>query len=243
MKINNKFIKYLSLLFILCVGFYVFFIKNNYVEGLDPPDGTYKNSCNNVIINNDMLIANCRARIGIRKLTTLNLKTCNIPLKISNLNGKLMCAKSTHKPATSTRDIPIGSYTQSCSGMYLNDNNILEATCKTEDGKDNNSTLNLNKCRQPYDIFNYYGTLGCEYPNSTDNNPVSQTPKYPEGDYRNTCSNIEPTGGSDPEIKAYCSDSNGQLLISKLRLNTCKDDKVINKNGYLKCKNEKFFHW
>ena len=88
-------------------------------KGAPPPNGTYKESCRNINVENNALYATCRNVNGDWKEANLQLGYCNYA--IYNTDGALACT------------LPYGTYQRSCRNAHVM-NGVLAAECKTSSG-------------------------------------------------------------------------------------------------------------
>lgn len=124
-----------------------------------PPPGSYRQSCNRVLFNNNVITAFCRTRAGDSRATMLNVTTCAPRGDISNQDGRLVCPRRGAAPPPPAP--PPGSYRRSCREISVGGMGMLRAECRMMNGAWNWSRLNLNNCRPGRDIANINGQLTC----------------------------------------------------------------------------------
>jgi hypothetical protein len=112
-------------------------------KGATPPDGSYKASCRNVNVENNVLYATCRNVNGGWKEANLQLGYCNYA--IYNTDGALRCT------------LPYGTYQRSCRNARVM-NGQLSAECKTASGRWVSTTISAT-CN--LDLSNDDGQLRC----------------------------------------------------------------------------------
>jgi hypothetical protein len=205
------------------------------------PQGTYQQTCNNVSVSGDTLIANCQDANGTWRTTQLpGFQSCTS--EISNDNGNLRCANAGYGPAQTWRgNGPGGSYLQTCRDVKVGGDD-LHARCQTTDGAWHDAKLDdYRKCKG--DIMNDNGKLRCVagapvgaygpggygggYPGG-----YNQNVNGPAGSYGQTCRDIH-VGGDD--LHARCQTRNGDWADTKLDdFKKCHGD-IINDDGHLRC--------
>ncbi len=208
------------------------------------PQGTYQQTCNNVSVNGDTLIANCQDANGTWRTTQLpGFQRCTS--EISNDNGNLRCANAGYGPAQNWRgNGPAGSYVQSCRDVKVGGDD-LHARCQTNDGSWRDAKLDdYRKCKG--DIVNDNGKLRCVtgapvggggyYGNGPYNNGgyygANAAGNGPNGSYTRTCMDIRVKGD---DLHARCQTSSGEVHDTKLDdYRKCHSD-IINDDGNLRC--------
>jgi len=117
------------------------------------PGGTYKRSCTNIYTDgNGSLQAMCKNSHGNWQPASLeNASSC---ASAENIDGHLQCRRH--------RDIPVGSYLQSCTNRRV-DGDTLYATCKDQNRHWQTTSLNnFRQCPQG-SISNLNGHLTCPF--------------------------------------------------------------------------------
>ncbi len=125
-----------------------------------PPPGSYRQSCNRILFNNNVITAFCRTRAGDFRATMLNVSFCAPRGDISNQNGQLTCDRGRVGPPPPP-PLPHGSYRRSCQNMSVSPDGVLRAECRTMNGAWVRTRLNLNTCGRGADISNQNGQLVC----------------------------------------------------------------------------------
>lgn len=230
--------RFLTVAAFTCIA--VFWGTTSSAQGI--PQGTYQQTCNNVTVNGDTLIANCQDANGTWRPTQLpGFQRCTS--EISNDNGNLRCANAGLGPAQTWRgNGPGGSYVQTCRDVKTSGDD-LHAKCQTTDGAWRNAKLDdYRKCKG--NIINDNGKLRCvagaPYGGSPVgvngpggyNAPYNQNVNGPSGNYTDSCRDIN-TAGDD--LHARCQTRNGDWVDAKLDdYKSCHGD-VVNDDGHLRC--------
>jgi hypothetical protein len=207
------------------------------------PQGSYQQTCNNISVNGDTLVANCQDTSGNWHSTSLPAFQ-NCTSGINNDNGTLRCVVSGYSAPATTGAGPAGSYLQSCENVQVKGDD-LHARCRTENGDMRDAKLDdYRKCTG--DIVNENGHLHCGTgaPVAT---PAARGPYVapgpyvrpgygnvngPNGSYIQTCTDIH-VGGDD--LHARCQAQDGSWHDAKLDdYNSCRGD-IANDNGKLRC--------
>jgi hypothetical protein len=118
---------------------------------------------------------------------------------------------------------PGGTWMNSCVGQSLN-GTIFSAVCKTQDGPDKQSSINLSRC-PTRTVGNNNGMLFCE------TTPTRVT-VLPGGSWRISCTNALMKG---TVLHAQCSTGSGYSRSSSLDLHNCPSGKAGNTDGILYC--------
>lgn len=140
--------------------------------------------------------------------------------KIVTFLALLLIALSFQLSEAQAKDpIPPGSYQRTCRDIIVL-GNILQASCKDQDGDWNRSTLYYADCRN---IVNDDGRLEC--------NDWKTTKNLPKGSYRRTCSSIDIDGNY---LKAKCLDNNRNWRNTSIKYTAC-NGAIYNSNGKLAC--------
>ncbi len=204
------------------------------------PQGTYQQTCNNVSVSGDTLVANCQDANGAWRTSQLpGFQRCTS--EISNDNGNLRCANAGYAGQAWRGDGPGGSYVQNCRDVKVGGDD-LHATCQTNDGAWKDAKLDdYRKCKG--DIANQNGKLRCvagapyggpvgAYGPGPYGNPNYQNANGPAGSYGQSCRDIH-VGGDD--LHARCQTRNGDWADAKLDdYQKCHGD-IINDEGHLRC--------
>jgi hypothetical protein len=201
------------------------------------PLGSYRDSCRNVRIDGDDLVAECRNRDGDWHRTTLNdYRRCGD--EISNDDGRLRCDRGGDRGDRSgDRDNdrmggpgwqPRGSYQDSCRRIRFDDGD-LSAYCRTRSGDWRQTDLeNARQCRG--DIANDNGRLVCDRGDRRSRITLFQHARY-AGRSR-TYGDDQPTLGdfSDMASSAYVQGGRWQLCTQRYYRGRCVvlDANVLN---------------
>ncbi|KAI6006274.1 Cyanovirin-N [Pisolithus orientalis] len=100
-----------------------------------------------------------------------------------------------------------GDFAASCYNYYL-ENTEFFATCRTESGSDQSTSIDVNQC-----VTNDHGALQCVSAN---------------GNYADTCENCYLSGTN---LDCVCGNGNGGTDSASVNLNNC----IGNSNGVLVC--------
>ncbi|SDY28392.1 CVNH domain-containing protein [Collimonas sp. OK242] len=123
------------------------------------PPGSYRDSCRDIVVRRGMLEATCGGDNGGRR-TAIPLSSCRSG-SFENINGNLQCMGGRDRDyGGSNRDLPPGSYLQSCSDVGIR-GGVLEATCGGSDNRRVRSSISLRSCRSG-SFSNINGYLQCD---------------------------------------------------------------------------------
>lgn len=123
------------------------------------PPGSYRDSCRDIVVRRGMLEATCGGDNGGRR-TAIPLSSCRSG-SFENINGNLQCMGGGGRDyGGSNRDLPPGSYLQSCSEIGIR-GGVLEATCGGGDNRRIRSSISLRSCRSG-SFSNINGYLQCD---------------------------------------------------------------------------------
>lgn len=175
------------------------------------PAGSYRATCDEVVVDGADLRANCLDGPSRRVRSTLvSFAACTS--EIFNQNGQLRCSHGGLPPS--------GSYTRSCN-MAWRDGDSLNAVCNDADGRARQTSIDaISACRS--EISNSNGRLTC----------VKGTGNLPPGDYASSCKDIvvEPT-----RLSAACRSRNFVDRQTSLdNLGECRT-MIENIDGFLSC--------
>jgi hypothetical protein len=121
------------------------------------PPGSYRDSCRDIVVRRGMLEAICGGDYGGRR-TSIPISSCRSG-SFDNINGNLQCAGGGGRDyGGSARDVPPGSYLQSCSDIRVR-GGVLEATCGGSDNRKVRSSISLRSCGS---FANINGYLQCD---------------------------------------------------------------------------------
>ncbi len=176
--------------------------------------GSYQQTCRDIRIVNvgspdAQLIAQCRKRNGKWNKSSIAYKRCRSD--IYNDNGKLRC-DDRGKP------LPRGSWQETCRDADIR-GNTLTARCRTRSGDMRKTSINYRQCRS--EIYNDDGHLRCK-----------GAGRMPGGSWKETCRDARLDGN---KLHAVCQKRDGSWRKTDIKYNKCKNDRVMNDNGHLKC--------
>jgi len=180
------------------------------------PQGSYLQSCSNVMADGPTLYARCKTAAGRWESTSLyDFPAC--VGDINNSDGQLQCNR-----APGRRDwerLPRGSYVQTCSDMRVH-GNTLTARCQDTRGQWLSTALpHVNQCRG--EIVNDDGSLYC-----------SHGPDLPDGTYVQTCAPVYMRGSM---LRARCRTADNRWAWTQLDdIAGCRGD-ISNIDGTLRC--------
>jgi CVNH domain len=207
-----------------CAGQYY---EGGYREG---PRGSYQQSCRDIRVSGDDLIARCQERDGDwREVRLDHYQWCRGD--IANDNGRLRCAGEYQQPGYRGAAGPGGSYQQTCRDIRVSGDDLV-ARCQTRSGGWRNTTLDrFNRCRG--DITNDDGNLRCA---TASNAPYDGRPGYaqraPGGSYEQSCTDIRVSGD---DLHARCKTRGGSYRETSLdKFRQCRDE-ISNDDGRLRC--------
>ncbi len=206
-----------------------------------PPAGSYRDSCNGVRASGGVLRAHCERRQGRRVWARLeSYSTC--VGDISNDNGELICLRR--------RDVPDGSWSESCRNPHLAAPGVFGADCRSLRGGRIASQIPLTAC--PGGLMNAAGHLTCDKPRRAgphDKDSPSPAPEpvvpeeeprpsasdqpLPAGSYQQSCRNLDFDGRY---LSGECRDKHGAWQDTSLDTRSCaRDQEIGNKDGELVC--------
>ncbi|HKD78708.1 MAG TPA: CVNH domain-containing protein [Candidatus Angelobacter sp.] len=201
------------------------------------PSGSYQQTCRNIDVRGEILVANCQDSDGRWEATQLrDYRTCGSD--IINDNGALRCnngVAAVQEPGYPA-GVPGGSYTQTCQEIRIHGDD-LEARCQNSNGDWHKTKLDdYQKCHG--DVANDNGTLRCVAGAYPPGYPGAYRGGYPGPavaagtPYTQTCKDIKSHGD---DLQARCKNSNGDWQ------NTSLDDyqkchgQIVNQDGNLRC--------
>ncbi len=177
--------------------------------------GSYKASCNSCQLFGGKLRCWCKRRDGSRRYSKLkHARSCSF---IKNLNGHLTCTGDWQ-----WRNLPAGSYEQTCRGCNFNGYR-LSCQCQARDGiqRLHSTLMNVHTCR-PGTIRNRNGDLRCRRRSSR---------SLPFGSYQQSCTNCYSDGNN---LACLCRRRNNKWRFTLLSgVSQCW--RVRNRNGRLHC--------
>ena len=189
---------------------------------MDGPPGTYLETCRDIRMDGERLVARCQKADSHWRDTTLD-DVYRCVGDIANVDGRLVCQKNAARPA--------GDYAETCRDIRMRFNSLY-ARCKTEDGYWVETQLDgFSRCRGP--IANVNGQLRCGDPNwDRDDRDRDRWGYGPRGTYRETCRDIRIDGD---RLRARCESVDGYWRETSLDdVNRCVGG-IINDDGYLRC--------
>lgn len=209
----------------LFIGMLVNGVSPSYAQAAPPP-GSYLQSCQDVRVNRGTLSATCQKMDGtFAGAAIVEYRTCTDD--IANLDGVLVCSKST---------LPTGTYQRSCyATLYDPESNYLHVRCRTIGGEWISSEMNdVSLCSG--DVTNLDGVLVCSDWN---------LPGVPDGSYQASCYDIfvwEAPQSRQRQLVATCRTVQGEwqptVLTNRrgepIDFRECTDD-IGNRDGSLKC--------
>lgn len=212
------------------------------------PEGSYAESCRNVVVSGTRLIADCQTSEGYYVPTALDMRRCRGD-DIWNEDGVLVCDGAPRPtPRPETVELPRGSYRDSCrnaaiAGIYLS------AQCAAGDGGLNFTSIPYRNCRG--DIFNRDGDLACDGVNariaprvqpvvaepvqseeSDEIQPRAARMQLPGGSWADSCRSATLSGDI---LAAECLDAQGNWVPTALPVSSCNGAEIVNQNGQLSC--------
>jgi hypothetical protein len=176
--------------------------------GAQPPTGSYRASCSNVVVRGTTLEASCRnARGWPERASLADYGQCRGD--IQNNDGRLQCVV-----------LPPGSYRLTCKDNIV-DGAVLKAVCEDERGRWVSTSLaRFDRCRT---ISNDNGKLVCG---------GSSGSRIPSGSFAATCRDIAVAGDT---LRASCETVRGSWVPASLpNYRRCAGD-IRNSNGRLEC--------
>jgi len=201
------------------------------------PRGSFVQSCRDVRVRWNVLMARCETREGRWVDASLEqYSRCNA--EIVNDDGRLRCAgrdwdrdrdRDRDRDGDRDRDrdndrdryLPRGSYAQSCRDIRTRGDDLI-AVCETINGQWAPTTLDgFNRCSG--DIVNDNGRLECTRQGGR---------LVPVGSYSQTCRNVYVRGDV---LRAQCQDREGRWNWSQLNdWDDCRRG-IVNEDGRLRC--------
>ncbi|HEU4414101.1 MAG TPA: CVNH domain-containing protein [Candidatus Angelobacter sp.] len=205
----------------------------------DYPPGTYQQTCRDIGMRGDDLVARCRDVRGRWRNAALD-RPDRCWGDISNNNGRLVCEIN--------GTLPVGSYSQSCQDVRVRWN-VLRARCQNRDGNWVDTSLEgFGRCNGR--IENIDGQLRCagdrDYDHDRDRDRDHDRDRdrdrdhdgdrdrgyAPNGSYSQTCRDVRADGRS---LRAVCQDVRGGWVPTSLDdYGRCVGD-IVNDDGRLQC--------
>jgi len=208
------------------------------------PAGSYRDSCNAVQASGGVLRAHCERRHGRRVWARLAHYASCIG-DISNDDGALICLRR--------RDLPDGSWSESCANPHLAAAGVFGADCRSLRGGQIASQIPLSAC--PGGLTNAAGHLTCDKPRRAagahdDTPPAPKPPPEPDpaeeepqpsapdqpapaGSYQQSCRALEFDGRY---LSGECRDKRSAWQDTSLDTQSCvHDQEIANNDGELVC--------
>ncbi len=113
------------------------------------PSGSYKQSCQDCQVNNQILACNCFTRNGSLRNTSFDVGRCGG--SIANDDGALICEGSS---------MPGGSYSQTCKNCRFK-GSVFVCSCANRNGKFARTRIKYQRCGS-LGLQNQDGTLMCD---------------------------------------------------------------------------------
>lgn len=117
------------------------------------PYGSYRQTCQDIRLDGNMLKARCQKNDGGYRNTSLDYRNCQG--EVVNENGYLRCRQTGNAGA-----LPQGTYKASCQNMHMEGNKLVGYCLKADGGWRNTSLNNVDQCRTQ--IVNEDGNLRCQ---------------------------------------------------------------------------------
>lgn len=188
---------------------------------MDNPPGSYQQSCKNIKVRGDSLVARCKDYNNHWVDTSLDdIDRCGSD--ITNVGGRLACNKNGAAPT--------GDYSQTCRDISMR-SNTMRARCQTRNGDWVDTSLDsYNRCSSG--IANVDGHLRCVGDRYGDGDRDRNNDYGPRGSYSQTCRDIQVRGDS---LSARCQDTYGEWRQTSLdSFRSCVGD-IVNDDGRLQC--------
>jgi len=187
---------------------------------VDGPPGTYLETCKDVRMRGDVLVARCMNTESRWRDTSLD-DVYRCVGDITNVDGRLACNKAA--------SVPRGDYAETCRDIRVRLNSLF-ARCKTREGYWVETTLDgFSRCTGA--IENVDGQLRCP----TDRDWDRDRDKWgygPRGTYRESCRDIRVNGD---RLFARCETADGRWVGTELvDFNRCVGG-IVNDDGRLEC--------
>lgn len=217
----------------------------------DYPPGTYQQTCKNIGMRGDDLVARCRDARGHWRNAALDRPDACWG-DISNNNGHLVCDRN--------GSLPAGSYSQTCRDVRVRWN-VLLARCQDRDGGWRDTSLEaFGRCNGR--IENIDGQLRCagygdrdrdrdddrdrdrdrdrdhdgdrdrDHDGDRDRDRDRDRGYAPQGSYSQTCRDIQTQGRS---LRAVCQTMGGNWVATSINdYDRCVGE-IVNDDGRLEC--------
>ncbi|HEY6348568.1 MAG TPA: CVNH domain-containing protein [Candidatus Angelobacter sp.] len=200
------------------------------------PRGDYVQTCRNIQMEGDRLVAECQERDGNWRRSSLD-DASRCRGEIHNIDGNLTCGGGDDGDRPDRRrnwqnGLPPGDYLQTCRNIGMTGNR-LDAECQRRNGGWRRSSINdVDQCSGP--ITNDNGNLVCPQggPGNGNGDRDNSRDRIPPGTYTQTCRNIRVEGD---RLLAECQGRDGdwrQTALDDFRRCTAAP---ANDNGRLVC--------
>ena len=208
------------------------------------PYGSYQQSCANIQVQGDQLIADCNLASGGTQNSSLSISSCARG-DIANTNGRLTCNRTRYSRANgygygAYETAPSGSYQQSCTNVRMG-GTMLTGTCTDPNGNNITTTLDISNCNGS-DVANMNGRLQCSgigYYNRDSGYGYGQYGSAPPGSYQASCTNVNMRGSM---LTATCTPASGNPFTSTLDFLSCYCSDIANRNGGLQCSGPVYYN-
>ena len=175
------------------------------------PSGSYQQSCTNIHVRGDELIARCTNPQGARIRSSIDLGSCRRG-DIVNANGQLACNRNGRRGGYNNGGYNNGGYN---NGGYNNggyNNGGYDNGANNNGGYNNGGNNNGG-----------YNNGGYGYGNGG----------LAPGSYQSSCTNVRMNG---PNLTASCTAPNGQYITTTINAAQCRGGDIANVNGRLACR-------
>ncbi len=202
------------------------------------PRGDYAETCRNIHMEGDRLVAECQRRDGGWRRSSLeDASRCRG--EIHNIDGSLTCSGGDqgdrHDGRRDWRNgLPPGNYVETCRNIRM-EGDRLEAECRERDGDWRRSSINdVDRCNGP--VVNDNGNLSCSQGGTVygDHNGyrLGSHDGVPSGPYAQSCRNIRANGYA---LAAECQKRDGGWRNTSLyNFDQCTGA-IGNDDGHLVC--------
>ena len=203
--------------------------QDGYRQG-NMPRSDYQQTCRNIYMDGDRLVAECQERDGDWHRTSLD-DAFRCRGEIHNINGNLTCGGGDSDDWRDRRrwrnGLPPGDYAQTCRNISLNGDRLY-AECQKRNGHWHRTSLeDIDRCSGP--IANDNGNLVCPQGGT---GYGDRWGRIPPGTYTQTCRNMRVEGD---RLFAECQERDGDWRQTSLDdIGRCTGG-IANDNGRLVC--------
>ncbi len=173
------------------------------------PSGSYQQSCTNIRVRGDQLIARCTNAQGTAVRSSIGLDSCRNG-DIVNSNGQLACNRNGNGNGNG----------------YGNGHRHRHRHHDRDDNNGNNNNNNNNN--GGYNNGGYNNGNNGGYNNGRYGNGA-----VAPGSYQSSCTNVYMNG---PNLTASCTSPSGQRITSSINAAQCRGGDIANVNGRLACR-------